>query len=248
MAEIPYRRSPHPEIEARIHAALASRRAAERQERPDRGLGLYLGELGSCARKLWAQMHGHPREDFDGSALVRFGMGSAAEDLVVGWLVAAGYTIRRQQGRVLMQLDGDRAVSGHIDGEIWLEHNRFDVEPAILEIKSANAEQFALCEAHGYDRWRPNYGDTIQAYMGASGVHVAMAVVLCKDNSRLYAEKLRFDPERYEGLKAKAEAVLTHETALPRPAEATSEYCQFCKWCHLRAECWGPTWDARFDP
>ena len=242
MAAIPIRRSPHPELEARIHAALEARREKANAETPRRRLR--LSAIGGCERKLWALANGHPAEQAEGRLIVIFDMGNLVEDLVIRWLRMAGYTIRNEQKTVTMIPE----VDGHIDGEIWLEHSRFDVEPAILEIKSANAEQFELCASLGYDRWRPAYGDTLQAYMGASGIHVAMAVVLNKNTSQLYAEKLRFDSARYEYLQAKAEAILLHETPLPRPEEATSQHCNFCKWCHLAEACWGPTWDVRFDP
>lgn len=247
MAPLPVRRSPHPEFEARIQSALEERKRAERVERPDRGRGLYLSEIGHCPRKLWAQTHGHKHEDMQGRSLVIFDMGSKVEDLVISWLRTAGYTVRREQDRLVMEVGEGLQASGHIDGEIWLG-DRFETYPAILEIKSANDEQWNQCVALGYDVWRPAYGDTLHSYMGASGVHVAMAFVLNKNNSRLYAEKLRFDAARYERLKAKAGAVLTSERPLPRPEAATSEFCEFCKWCHLAEWCHGSTADVRFDP
>lgn len=246
MAALPRLRSPHPEFESRIHSALEARREAERSERPDRGAGLYLSAIGQCQRKLWAQMHGHPPYDSDGHGQAIFDMGSLVETLVINWLRTAGYTIRRQQDRLVMEVGPDLQASGRIDGEIWLG-GKFDTHPAILEIKSANDEQWNQCVALGYDAWRPAYGDTLHAYMGASGVHVAMAFVLNKNNSRLYAEKLRFDEARYERLRAKAKAVLESTVPLERPEEATSEFCNYCKWCHLASACWGPTWDVKFD-
>lgn len=241
MAAIPIRRSPHPEIEVRIHEALQARRLEREASGPKRRLR--LSRIGDCARKLWALAHGHEDEEIPGSRIAIFDMGNSVEDLVISWLRSAGYTVQRTQKTVTMIPE----VDGHIDGEIWLEHSRFDVEPAILEVKSANKEQFELCVAQGYDTWRPAYGDTVQTYMGASGVHVAMAIVLCKDNSRIYAEKLRFDADRYKRLQEKAQVVLTSERPLPRPEEATSQYCSFCKWCHLNETCWGPTFDVQFD-
>lgn len=241
MAAIPIRRSPHPEIEAHIHEALVARRI-ERDARGPKRL-LRLSSIGDCPRKLWALAHGHEAEEIPGARLALFDMGSSVEELVIGWLRAAGYTIKRTQQKVTL-IEG---VDGHIDGEIWLERSRFNVEPAVLEVKSANAEQFEQCVARGYDAWRPAYGDTLQTYMGASGVHVSLPVVFCKDNSKLYAEKIRFDAERYESLKAKAEAVLHSPTLLPRPEEATSQHCTFCRWCHLAEWCWGPTAEVQFD-
>ncbi len=251
MPALPRLRNPMTHIEARVHKALEAQRAERdaqyRAERSGKRPTLSLSGIGDCPRKLWAGLHGIAGEEIPGGRLAIFKMGEAVERLVIEFLGRADFLVLRQQERVTIDFGDECIASGRWDGVLILQHSKFIVEEAVLEIKSANDEQWGLCEAQGYDAWRPKYGDTLQSYMGASGIPVAVAVVMNKDNSRIYAEKIRFDAERYEGLKKKAETVLRSTAPVPRPEEATSQYCNFCKWCDVNEWCHSSTADVHFD-
>lgn len=238
-------------IEAKIHKALQLQRedrdARYRAERADRKPTLSLSGIGDCSRKLWAGLHGIESEPMSGHLLATFAMGDAVERLVIELLNRADYQIHRRQERVVIDFGDELLATGRLDGVFIIEHGKFSQEDAVLEIKSANREQFEKCEALGYDAWRPTYGDTLHAYMGASKLDVAVAVVFCKDNSRIYAEKIRFDAKRYERLCAKAEAVLRAERPVPRPEKANGQYSEYCKFCPVSEWCYSSTADVRFD-
>jgi CRISPR/Cas system-associated exonuclease Cas4 (RecB family) len=251
MPALPRLRSPQTHIEARIHKALDKQRQERdeqyRAERAGKPTTLSLSGIGECPRKLWAGLHGIAGEPIPGGVLAIFRMGEAVERLVIEMLGRADFLVLRQQERVTIDFGDGVMATGRWDGVVILEHGKFRREEAVLEIKSANNEQFEQCEALGYDAWRPKYGDTLHSYMGASGIDLAIAVVLNKNNSRVYAEKIRFDPERYEGLKKKAEQILRATQPVPRPEEATSQYCQFCKYCDVAEWCHSSTADVHFD-
>lgn len=242
MAKLPTLISEQPEIEAQVFHALE----AERAMRPPKS-GLYLSGIGDCPRKQWALRRGEAPEDLPGEVLANFEVGNAVEDLVVGLLERAGYQIRDRQMRLVMDLGDGLVASGRIDGIIKLKR-----ENAILEIKSAKEEQFEMAQTVGYRAWQPKYAATLDCYMGASGIPVGLAVVFNKGhvprkNRLLYAERLRLDVANFERMRARARLVMSTESAPIRPDDATSRFCQFCKYCHLNARCWGPTWDAKFD-
>jgi hypothetical protein len=172
------------------------------------------------------------------------------EDHVVDLLQASGFAIETRDPKTRDQFRvagfGGRLV-GHLDGRITLGSKPADQRQAILEIKSAKASRFEDLLPVGYEAWSPKYADQIQCYMGFSKIHEALVVVYCKDDSRIFAERLKLDPDRYKALWSKAKRIITSEQVLPRPAEAVSQYCGFCKWCPRNEWCWGPLSEIHFD-
>ncbi len=243
MAELPRIRSPQPQIANRIFRALERREA----DRPRSG-NLTMSGIGECARHLWAERNEHSTpKSRPGRVLAIFEYGNATESHVIGLLRLADYLIGAEQRRVTCDLGDGLTLRGRIDGTILLGKKYSERLEALLEVKSAKASQFEECKAKGYEKWNPKYADQLQMYMGAGGFHIAIAFVYCKDISEPYPEKIRFEPERYEALKAKARLILTSEEPPKRPDEATSQYCAFCKWCDSNEWCWSPVAETRFD-
>ena len=183
-----------------------------------------------------------------------FGIGHHLEEAVIEWLIAADYEVECEdadgdQWRVTM---GNMGV-GHLDGMIrWGKPHEDDWR--LLEIKTAKAKKFdELVELGSYAEWNPGYLDQIQAYMGASqetaGVRSltdCLVVVVCKDDSRLYCEMIRFDSNRYADLKRKASVALGDEMP-PRPKAANGRYSKFCKWCDVGGWCYSALAGVEFD-
>jgi hypothetical protein len=242
MPPLPKVRSPQTHIEKRIHKAILAQHA-DRQGEPR----LRLSQIGECVRKLWAEVHGVvPPPEFPPRTLVLFELGNLIEEHVIELLRLAEFTVVSQQETVTMKLDDGRTVQGHIDGRVLLGRKHYERTEAVLEIKSANKDRFEELTQQGYEAWNPKYAAQLQAYMGACGLQHALAVIYCKDNSSIYAEKIAFDAKQYEALKHKAETVLGEK--LPdRPTDATSQYCAHCKWCDAADWCWGPTAGVKFD-
>jgi hypothetical protein len=114
--------------------------------RPPRG---YLGgsRLGDpCQRRLQYEYLDVPRDDgasFLGLQLHIFAAGHAFEDLVVGWLRAAGFDLRthnRAGEQFGFSVAGGR-IQGHVDGVIVGGPDGF-AYPALWECKSANAKNW----------------------------------------------------------------------------------------------------------
>lgn len=241
MPALPSLRHPQPWINARIYEALFK----AREQEPPR---LRLSRIGECERKLWALLKGWEEDPIDPYVLAIFETGKALEGLVLSLLELGGLPVRDRQLEVKLTTPGGHEVLGHIDGTTLLGE-RLRREMVVIEVKTAKAEQFAKCVELGYAAWQPKYADTLTCYMGGLGLRTALVCVLNKNTSELYFEKLRFDAKRYAALQGKIDRILSAETLPARPAEATSQYCNFCKYCSLRESCWGPLQlgSVRFD-
>lgn len=231
--------NPSPEIERRIHRALADARAKQ-----GASTVLRLSAAGECVRSLWAGLRGEaPAEEIEPRILAVFEMGHAVETLVVKLLRDAGYVVLRQQEQITAY--GGRVV-GHIDGTTLLGA-KHDQTEHLLEIKSSNTKRFEELLAVGYEAWSPKYADQLHAYMGFLGLDRALVIVVCKDDSRIHAERIRFDRDRFISINKALKTALDFEMVPARPAEATSQYCAYCKYCARAEWCWGPTAEVSFD-
>jgi hypothetical protein len=74
----------------------------------------------------------------------------------------------------------------------------------VWEAKSVNAKRFAELERQGVQAWSPEYYAQLQCYMGASGMERALFCAYCKDDSRLYTERVRFVGMEWAALQTKA--------------------------------------------
>lgn len=81
----------------------------------------------------------------------------------------------------------------------------------VQESKSVSAKRFNELEKKGVQVWSPEYYAQLQSYMGASGMERALFVAYCKDDSRLYTERVRFDPQAWDALQVKALRLLEAE-------------------------------------
>lgn len=253
MAQIPLARRRHSEIEQRIHAALED----ERAKQSDSTDYVRLSSIGKCARALWAKRQGVPDERPPmGRALMIFRIGDKVEDAVIEWLTKAGYTLLYPPDgdQWTVEMSGGIGV-GHLDGIIqWGRASNEDYR--LLEVKSAKASKFdELVELDSYAAWNPLYADQLHGYMGASqsGEHDvpmladSLVVVVCKDDSRIYTEMIRFDAKRYAELEAKAALIQSSAEILPRDPKANGQYSKFCKWCSVAAWCYSPMAGVEFD-
>lgn len=190
-----------------------------------------------CKRWLWYTHKGYAAAMPDGRVLRLFRLGDAIERLVIGDLAAAGCLVYHAQQEVEFIQDGVRLL-GHIDGKvIGLKESPNTAH--LFECKSANKKKFEeLCKLADYARWNEIYGFQVQFYMLGLGLKRAAVFVYCKDDSRLYMERIRLDRDAaIEKLQAVFEAItspIEPERRCPR-----ADYFQ-AKWCGHYQRCWGP--------
>ena len=120
-------------------------------------------------------------------------------------------------------------IYGHIDGII-----RYDGDPHILEIKSANDASFKkLKKCQSYEVWQPKYKAQIHGYMHATGIHDAVVIVYNKNNSELYSEKIEYN---FNYMNALLKFVTESVTATSVPqlfcGDKTAKYCEYQGLCY----------------
>jgi hypothetical protein len=260
MSELPKLRKGASWVVDRVHEALKVNRAEELVSRlqDDSGaLPLRMSASGQCVRALWMERQAllsvsHEAIDVDlrvipdhePRMLMLFELGHKIEEVVINLLEDAGFQVSNEQAEV-SELGG--LWLGHIDGEILLHEGTQKECRALLEVKSANKRRFDELEEVGYEAWNEGYAAQVHAYMGGRKLTQALVVVYCKDDSRLYAERIDFNPDAFKGLWQKAQTVISAEEIPERPTPAKSQFCKFCKYCEWGEQCWSPMPGESFD-
>lgn len=192
----------------------------------------YIGAsiIGSeCMREIWYSYKNFESESIKPKTRRTWDIGKHLEQLVLNWIEKAGIKI----ARIWYDLEAENMpyFKGHIDA-MWTKKGEAF---AIFEIKTAKDSSFKLFVKHGLKKWDPRYYAQIQSYMGMSGVFNAYIVVLNKDNSEIFDEKVEFDPNFYESLKNKAQ--LIHNAQIPPPRIHNSPAWYQCKMCKFKKVC-----------
>ena len=140
-------------------------------------------------------------------------LGTVLEDIIVGYLEKVKelevFTKDKKGNQYTASLLGDH-FSGHIDGVI--KNVPDNLEPMILEIKTANDKRFNNLVSEGsYERWSMEYEAQVHCYMGAFNLDKSLALVYNKNNSEIYTEVIAKDEEIYQSMLIKAERIITSE-------------------------------------
>lgn len=211
--------------------------AVERQRRGQIRDYLGMSAIGKpCDRALWMQFRQFTPVVPEGRVLMLFDLGNLIEEQIIKALRLAGYKVEdrdpatdRQWG---FQAHGG-LFRGHCDGVVHGITRRAH----ILECKSANAAKFDAFKRFGVQATYPEYYCQAQCYMGYSGLERALFVVANKNTSELYTERVRFNPDDFEALHARAAAIIS---ANAMPTRAFKQGSQECRFCDLRIHCWSP--------
>jgi hypothetical protein len=147
-----------------------------------------------------------------------FEMGDLIEGYVKRLLRDAGYGVTGEQAEYS---DFGGRFLGHCDGVISGVTRRDHV----LEIKSASDSRFKGFAAKG-PGYSPAYAAQLQCYMGYSGLERALFVVMNKNTQALLDVRVRFDPDAFAALKAKAARILAARWA-PEPDTSDCYFCPF---------------------
>lgn len=207
----------------------------EADRKPRTRLG--LSQAGhKCQRYLWYCHYGHIGKQPEGRALRLFQLGNLLEDQTIADLRAAGCVIHSQQRSVKFDYD-DITLTGSIDGIIegLIEA---PVTPHLFEHKTASKKKYdELIKKGSYRAWNEGYYWQVQFYMLGLKLKRAAAFVYCKDDSRLYMERIPLDRDTTVGRLQDVFLAIRKpeppERACPRPDWYESKFCVF------REECWG---------
>ena len=206
------------------------------KEKPRGHLG--MSRIGhDDARTLWYEFRWSLPNDFTARTLRIFQAGHDGEEVVVKLLKQAGYQVwevNQATGRQWRVGFLGGHFAGSSDGIIKGVPG-FEELPHLLEIKTAKASKFREFQKQGVSRANPVYWYQMQSYMAkeAMNLEAALFVVMCKDDSKLYIERVTRQDGIFDRLYQKAGQLITSD-APPRSTYKDRTWYE-CKW---RSEHW----------
>lgn len=200
-------------------------KAHEERARPPRQ-HLGCSELGHhCDRWLWLSFRWAARENFSGRMLRLFRRGQNEEDVIISDLRAIGIDVRGTQERV----DFGKHVSGSIDGIIYYGVPGAEKKKHIAEFKTHSLKSFNALEKAGVEVHKPQHFTQMQLYMHGLKIDRALYIAVCKDDDRIYTERVKYDAALAERLVLKGHAI-TQADRMPPPISTDPSWFQ-CKFC-----------------
>ncbi len=206
-----------------------------RQEAPRAHMG--CSELGAeCDRWLWLKFRWTVPESFSGRMLRLFRRGHREEAVILGDLRSIGCVIDEgEQQRV----DFGCHVSGSVDAVIRSGVPEAPKKPHVAEFKTHSLKSFADLEKHGVEKSKPRHYVQMQCYMHGLGIDRALYLAVCKDDDRIYTERVRYDRDVAERAIARGKRLAIVDE-MPPPLSHDPSWYQ-CKPCAAHSFCHSPT-------
>jgi hypothetical protein len=216
-----------PEAMNSLAAAIdAAHEARAEKPRPHMGCSM-LGEV--CERKLWLLFRWAVIEPFPGRILRLFRRGQLEEDLIVSDLRAAGCHVK-SVGDNQSRVDFGSHVSGSIDGIIESGVPEAPNKKHLLEAKTHSLKSFNELVAKGVQLAKPMHWAQMQVYMLGSKVDRALYYAVCKDDDRIYTERVRLCSESAKAYVERGQRIALTER-MPEPMVGASPSWYQCKYC-----------------
>lgn len=227
MATIP---PPTDSVEARIYAHLAA--YSNDPPRPHLGPSV-MGH--KCDRWLWLSFRWAVVQRFDGRILRLFRRGHLEEVQLVQDMRAAGITVQSHdaEGRQFRFEDGHFA--GSCDGFAGPGVPGAPKAKHVVEFKTHGRKSFERLK-DGVQKAMPAHYDQMQLYMLKFSVDRALYVAVCKDDDRIYSERVALDLPYAMRLEERAQRIIASDR-LPPPlsTDPTWYECKLCaghEFCH----------------
>lgn len=215
----------------------------ENKESDSRGK-IYPSSLGKCVRQIAYGYHGIEKDgkEIDGRGRITFWFGDQLELMALNLAQLSGCNIRcigldqvRTELKVL-----DKSFYGYADGLLYQ-----DQETYLVECKSMSSYAFARFEKGFID---PTYLTQVNAYMWSLGIHLCVFLGVCKDNSVMHEQIIKYDADIMAKARLKIGMVLesTPEKLPDAPMDLEPDEkgyypwnCLYCAWwkkCRTNAE------------
>ena len=132
-------------------------------------------------------------------------------------------------------IDFGKHVGGSMDGIIESGVIGASKTRHVLEIKTHNKKSFDDVDKRGVRDSKPIHWVQMQLYMLGAKIERALYVAVCKDDDRIYTERVKFDKESAKNLLAKGQRLATTER-IPPPLSTDPSWYQ-CKFCPAHSFC-----------
>jgi hypothetical protein len=196
--------------------------------RPHMGVSL-LGH--HCDRWLWINFRWAVVEDFDGRILRLFRRGHSEEDTIIRDLRNIGIDIRSSQRRV----NFGNHVSGSLDGVIEKGVPEAPKARHVAEFKTHSKKSFDDMVKNGVEKSKPMHFIQMQVYMHGTDINRALYLAVCKDDDRIYTERVKYDKKVAEDAIIRGKRIAMSDR-MPEPCSADPSWYQ-CKFCPAHSFC-----------
>lgn len=187
-----------------------------------------------CDRWLWLSFRWAVQPKFPGRILRLFRRGQNEEATIVSDLRAIGLDARgagKQQARV----DFGAHVSGSIDGIIESGVPEAPKKRHIAEFKTHSAKSFADLEKNGVEKSKPEHWVQMQLYMHGTEIDRALYLAVCKDDDRIYTERINYDQAAAERYIERGRRIALADR-MPEPISTDPSWYQ-CRFCPAHSFC-----------
>ena len=188
---------------------------------------------GPCERWMWLSFRWAVQPTFPGRVLRLFRRGHQEEANIIADLRSIGVMVQNTEEQI--SVDFGSHVSGSIDAIIEGGVPEAMNKRHIGEFKTHSSKSFKDVEAKGVEKSKPEHYAQMQIYMHGTGIDRALYVAVCKDNDRLYTERVRYDKEMAEKLVARGKRIALSER-MPPPISTDPSWFQ-CKFCDAHSFC-----------
>lgn len=225
-----------PEPMHSIRAAIdAAHESQQEPPRPHLGASM-IGH--ACERWVWLSFRWAVTEKFRGRILRLFRRGQREEAMVHEDLRMAGCNVSTIDPETRKQYRFDAGhFGGSCDGIITAGLPEAKKTPHILEIKTHSLKSFNDLEKHGVQKSKPQHWAQMQVYMTAFGLADALYYAVCKDDDRIYTERVKLDKDAAAALFEKAKRIATADR-MPEPLSTDPTWYE-CKFCAAHSFCHG---------
>jgi len=188
-----------------------------------------------CDRRLWLSFRWAVKKSFPGRVLRLFKRGQDEEIRVVQNLLAIGIDVR-EYGENQRRVSFGGHISGSIDGIILSGVPEAPKTEHILEIKTHCKKSFDDLEKQGVKESKPEHWIQMQCYMKATELTRALYIAVCKDDDRIYSERIEYDPiASTMAIERLSRVSLTESIPAPISTDSSWYQCRFCEaheFCH----------------
>jgi hypothetical protein len=189
-----------------------------------------------CDRYLWLHFRWAVIEKFPGRVRRLFRRGHNEEATIVDDLRAVGVDIRAT-GDSQARLNFGCHIGGSVDGIIEKGLPESPHKRHIAEFKTHSKKSFDDLERHGVQKSKPMHWAQMQLYMLGTKIDRAAYIAVCKDDDRLYVERVRYEQKAAQALLERGKRI-TLADRMPEPISADPSWYK-CKFCPAHDQCFG---------
>lgn len=172
---------------------------------------------------MWLNFRWAFKTIIPGRVLRLFRRGHREEETVVADLQAAGMVVR-DYGDNQRFLSFGKHVSGSCDGVIMSGVPHAEMTQHLLEIKTISKKRFDQLEKEGVEKSNPQYWIQVHCYMHGTGMSRCLFVAVCKDDDRIYTERIKYDKEIAEHFIQRGQRIATSDRMPPPPTYGADDW------------------------